>query len=68
MIFHIIILVTSATIMVISVRLLLLRGIDLISNTFGLSHKAKGQIIGYATSVPELAVVVSAAIRKPQFL
>ncbi len=46
---------------VLSVRFILITGIDTICTRFKLSSKTKGQIIGYATSVPEFTVVVSSA-------
>lgn len=55
------ILAASAAITVVSVRFLLIVGIDRLCQAFSLSSKTKGQIIGYATSVPELVIVVSSA-------
>ncbi len=46
---------------VLSVRYLIMGGIDRICVFFNLSSKAKGQIIGYSTSVPEFTIVVSSA-------
>ncbi len=40
----------------------LLRGIDQIANAMNLSAKARGQLTGFATSVPELVCLVSAGL------
>ena len=50
-----------AAIIVLAVRLLLIRGIDQICTFFHWRDKTKGQLIGYATSVPELVVLLSSA-------
>jgi len=50
-----------AIITVLSVRYILITGIDTICTRLKLSSKSKGQIIGYATSVPEFTVVISSA-------
>jgi Ca2+/Na+ antiporter len=55
------ILAVSSAVTVAAVRLLLMYGIEVICQELGLSAKAKGQVIGYATSMPELVVVVAAA-------
>lgn len=46
---------------VLSVRYLLMKGIDNVCTIFKLSSKSKGQIIGYSTSIPEFTVVISSA-------
>ncbi len=56
-----VILLVSAVVTVLSVRMLVIRGIEHICDACSLSSKAKGQIIGYTTSMPELVVVVSSA-------
>lgn len=56
------ILVVSAAVIVGAVRLLLIPGIGKVGAAFGLSAKTRGQIIGYATSVPEFTVVVAGAL------
>lgn len=61
MIINFIILSILAIITVLSVRFLLINGIDKICNYFKLSSKFKGQIIGYSTSIPEFTVVISSA-------
>ncbi|MBN1673426.1 MAG: hypothetical protein JXR37_20440 [Kiritimatiellae bacterium] len=45
-----------------AVRLLVIPAVETISTRFGFSSKLKGQIIGYATSVPEFVVVISSAL------
>lgn len=56
------ILAVCAAATVLAVRLLLIRGIEVLADAMDLSPKAKGQIIGYATSAPEFVVLVSAAL------
>lgn len=56
----ILIICTIAT--VAAVRVFLIYGIFIISSRLNFSSKTKGQIIGYTTSVPELVVVISAAL------
>ena len=55
------ILVGCAFATVLAVRLLVIRGIERIGESWGFSSKKKGQIIGYATSTPEFVVLVAAA-------
>lgn len=55
------ILAVSSAVTVCAVRWLLMYGIEVICSNLGFSAKAKGQVIGYATSTPELVVVVAAA-------
>jgi Ca2+/Na+ antiporter len=57
-----IILLVSTVVTVQAVRMLVIRGIEHICNALSLSSKAKGQILGYATSTPELVVVVASAL------
>ena len=57
-----IILCVSTVVTLFSVRLLVIRGIEEICNAWSLSSKTKGQIIGYATSTPELVVIVASAL------
>ncbi len=56
------ILAVSAFITVFAVRFLIIYGINILSSALRFSSKTKGQIIGYATSVPELVVVISSAL------
>jgi Ca2+/Na+ antiporter len=55
------ILILCAAVTVAAVRLLVMSGITSLCDTLRLSEKTEGQIIGYATSLPEFVVVVSAA-------
>jgi Ca2+/Na+ antiporter len=52
----------SAAAIVLFVKLGLLRAIDSIANALNWPAKTRGQITGYATSVPELVCLVSAGI------
>lgn len=52
----------SAGAIVASVKFGLLRGIDHVANAMNWSAKARGQVTGYATSVPELVCLVSAGL------
>ncbi len=61
MIINFIFLAALAIATVLSVRYLLIKGIDNVCTYFNLSSKSKGQIIGYSTSVPEFTVVISSA-------
>lgn len=54
--------IISAAAIVLSVKFGLLRGIDQIANALNWSAKARGQVTGYATSVPELVCLVSAGL------
>lgn len=56
------ILIVCAVFTVISVRFLLMPGIDMVCSTLKFSTKTRGQIIGYATSVPELSIVLISAL------
>jgi Ca2+/Na+ antiporter len=58
----ILILITSAVAVVAAVKYLLMLGIINLSATFNFSAKVRGQIIGYATSIPELTVLVAGAL------
>lgn len=58
----IIILIVSAASIVGAVRFLLIPGIGRVSAALGFSEKTRGQLIGYATSVPEFTVVVAGAL------
>ncbi|MHC4886091.1 MAG: hypothetical protein ACYTGH_13520 [Planctomycetota bacterium] len=61
MVTQLLILAACAVVTVVAVRFLVMRGIDAVCEVLGLSSKAKGQILGYATSLPELVVVSSSA-------
>jgi Ca2+/Na+ antiporter len=56
------ILAISSIATVAAVRLLVINGIEIVCSKLKFSAKAKGQIIGYATSMPELVAVVASAI------
>lgn len=56
------ILVLSAAVIVASVRYLLIPGIGRIGAALKFSAKVRGQMIGYATSVPEFTVLVAGAL------
>lgn len=56
------IMIISAGAIVLAVKFGLLRGIDHIANAMNWSAKARGQVTGYATSVPELVCLVSAGL------
>jgi len=62
MIKDIFILVLSAATIVASVRFLLIPGIGRIGAALKFSPKTRGQIIGYATSVPEFTVLMAGAL------
>ncbi len=55
------ILAVLAGVTVAAVRFLILRGLDILTTCLNLGTKTKGQLLGYATSIPELVVVLSAA-------
>ena len=55
------ILVCSAVVIVAAVRFLLIPGIGKIGAALKFSPKVRGQMIGYATSIPELTVLVAGA-------
>ncbi len=54
--------VVSAAAIIFFVKFGLLHGIDHIANAMSWSAKARGQVTGYATSVPELVCLVSAGL------
>ena len=56
------ILVFSAAVIVVSVRFLLIPGIGKVGAALKFSAKVRGQVIGYATSVPEFTVLVAGAL------
>jgi Ca2+/Na+ antiporter len=56
------IMIVSAAAIILFVKFGLLRGIDNIANAMQWSAKARGQVTGYATSVPELVCLVSAGL------
>ena len=62
MLVDLIILVLSAAAIVASVRYLLIPGIGRIGAALKFSAKVRGQVIGYATSVPEFTVLVAGAL------
>ena len=49
------------TLIVIAVRIFIVPGIDKICLFLNYSSKTRGQFLGYATSIPELAIVISSA-------
>jgi len=54
--------IVTAGLIILSVRFGLLRGIDHIAGSMGWSAKARGQVTGFATSVPELVCLVAAGL------
>ena len=50
-----------AALLVLSVRFLVMPGIDKTSKALGLGSKARGKLLGYVTSAPEWVIVVSSA-------
>lgn len=58
----ILIMVASAVAIILLVKFGLLRAIDNIANAGRWSAKARGQVTGYATSIPELVCLVSAGL------
>lgn len=56
------IMIVSAGAIIVFVKFGLLRGIDHIANAMQWSPKARGQVTGYATSVPEFVCLVSAGL------
>ena len=58
----VLIMVFSAATIILFVKFGLLRGIDHIANAMSWSAKTRGQVTGYATSVPELVCLVSAGL------
>lgn len=55
------VLALSAGLIMFAVRFLLVPGIDRASQALNFSNKTRGQILGYATSAPELVIVASSA-------
>ncbi|MBN1351440.1 hypothetical protein JXJ21_18630 [candidate division KSB1 bacterium] len=55
-------LILFSSITVLTVRKLLIHGIEIVCWKLSLSNKAKGQIIGFTTSIPELTVIISSAL------
>jgi Ca2+/Na+ antiporter len=58
----VLIMIVSAAAIIFFVKFGLLRGIDNIANAMSWSAKSRGQVTGYATSVPELVCLVSAGL------
>ena len=58
----VLIMIVSAAAIILFVKYGLLKGIDNIAGAMCLSAKARGQITGYATSVPEFVCLVSAGV------
>ena len=56
------IMIVSAAAIILFVKFGLLRGIDQIASAMNWSAKARGQLTGYATSVPEFVCLVSAGL------
>ena len=56
------IMVVSAAAIILLVKFGLLRGLDHIASAMGWSAKVRGQVTGYATSVPELVCLVAAGL------
>jgi Ca2+/Na+ antiporter len=56
------IMIVSAAAIILCVKFGLLRGIDQVANAMQWSAKARGQVTGYATSVPEFVCLVSAGL------
>lgn len=54
-------LIVSAAVVVAAVKYLLISGIGNISAVLNLSAKTRGQVIGYATSIPEFTVLIAGA-------
>jgi Ca2+/Na+ antiporter len=61
MIKDLLLLIISATTVLVAVKYLLIMGIGNLSAVFRLSAKARGQITGYATSIPELTALTAGA-------
>lgn len=58
----VLIMIASAAAIIFFVKFGLLHGIDHVANAMSWSAKARGQVTGYATSVPELVCLVSAGL------
>jgi len=54
--------IVTAALIILAVKFGLLRGIDQIANAMQWSAKARGQVTGFATSVPELVCLVAAGL------
>ncbi len=54
--------IVTAALIILSVKYGLLRGIDYIASSMGWSAKTRGQVTGFATSVPELVCLVAAGL------
>jgi len=54
--------IVTAALIILAVKYGLLRGLDYIAASMNWSAKARGQITGFATSVPELACLVAAGL------
>ena len=58
----VLVMIVSAAAIIFFVKFGLLHGIDHIANAMSWSAKSRGQVTGYATSVPELVCLVSAGL------
>ncbi|MBT3223572.1 MAG: hypothetical protein HN348_31260, partial [Proteobacteria bacterium] len=58
----VVVMVVSAALIILVVRYGLVAGIDLIANVLHWSPKSRGQVTGFATSVPELVCLVAAGL------
>lgn len=58
----VVVMIVSAAAVVLAVKFGLLRGIDHIAGAMNWSAKVRGQVTGYATSVPEFVCLVSAGL------
>ena len=56
------VMIVSAAAIIALVKYGLLRGIDLVAGALSWGEKARGQVTGYATSVPELVCLVAAGL------
>ena len=56
------VMIVSAASIILLVKFGLLRGIDQVANAMNWSAKSRGQLTGYATSVPEFVCLVSAGL------
>ena len=52
--------IATAAMIILAVKYGLLRGIDQVANAMNWTAKARGQVTGFATSVPELVCLVAA--------
>ncbi len=60
--FELLKLLLSIGLTIAAVRLLVINGLERLAQTLGWSAKTKGQILGYATSLPELVAVLATAV------